>query len=123
MVGIVIDGELAYAKGAGVIAEGSQTAPGADTVYRIGSVTKSFTGLALFAAGPSLALRKTARDGLFARTGDCKLSAVFHYGFEWGVTLACKDQEIDILVPTAPDDATKVARLEPQPRAAANDCK
>lgn len=48
-VGIVIDGELALAKGFGVTSLASKTAPDADTVYRIGSITKSFTGLALLA--------------------------------------------------------------------------
>lgn len=47
--GIVIDGELAYAKGFGVRALDSSAPPDADTVYRIGSITKSFTGLALLA--------------------------------------------------------------------------
>jgi len=46
-VGIVIDGELAYAKGFGVVDPATETVPDADTVYRIGSITKSFTGLAL----------------------------------------------------------------------------
>lgn len=48
-VGIVIDGELAYAKGFGVVRLDAPAAPDADTVYRIGSITKSFTGLALLA--------------------------------------------------------------------------
>lgn len=47
--GIVIDGELAYAKGFGVTDLESKRVPDADTVYRIGSITKSFTGLALLA--------------------------------------------------------------------------
>jgi CubicO group peptidase (beta-lactamase class C family) len=47
--GIVIDGELAYAKGFGVVSLEAKAAPDADTVYRIGSITKSFTGLALLA--------------------------------------------------------------------------
>ena len=46
-IGVVIDGELAYAKGVGVVAIDAKAAPDADTVYRIGSITKSFTGLAL----------------------------------------------------------------------------
>lgn len=45
-IGVVIDGELAYAEGFGVVAPGG-AAPNADTVYRIGSLSKSFTGLAL----------------------------------------------------------------------------
>lgn len=45
--GIVIDGDLAYAKGLGVLDPASKQAPDADTIYRIGSITKSFTGLAL----------------------------------------------------------------------------
>src|SRR5213078_4552886 len=47
IVGVVIDGELAYAKGFGVVDPATKTVPDADTVYRIGSITKSFTGLAL----------------------------------------------------------------------------
>ncbi|HEX7700220.1 MAG TPA: serine hydrolase domain-containing protein, partial [Kofleriaceae bacterium] len=46
-VGVVIDGELVYAKGFGVIDPTTKAVPDADTVYRIGSITKSFTGLAL----------------------------------------------------------------------------
>jgi CubicO group peptidase (beta-lactamase class C family) len=46
-VGVVIDGELAYAKGFGVVDPKTKTVPDADTVYRIGSISKSFTGLAL----------------------------------------------------------------------------
>src|SRR5262249_29871590 len=46
-VGIVIDGELAYAKGFGVVDPATKSVPDADTVYRIGSISKSFTGLAL----------------------------------------------------------------------------
>jgi CubicO group peptidase (beta-lactamase class C family) len=45
--GIVIDGELAYAKGFGTVSLEGKAVPDADTVYRIGSITKSFTGLAL----------------------------------------------------------------------------
>lgn len=46
-IGIVIDGELAYSKGFGIVDPTTKTVPDADTVYRIGSVSKSFTGLAL----------------------------------------------------------------------------
>jgi CubicO group peptidase (beta-lactamase class C family) len=46
--GIVIDGELVHAKGFGVTVPGGKP-PDADTVYRIGSITKSFTGLATLA--------------------------------------------------------------------------
>ena len=43
----MIDGELAYAKGFGVVDPKTKAVPDADTVYRIGSISKSFTGLAL----------------------------------------------------------------------------
>ncbi|HEY1548964.1 MAG TPA: serine hydrolase domain-containing protein [Kofleriaceae bacterium] len=46
-VGVVIDGELAYSKGFGVVDPTTKAVPDADTVYRIGSISKSFTGLAL----------------------------------------------------------------------------
>src|SRR5690242_4240186 len=46
-IGVVIDGELAYVKGFGVVDPASKAVPDADTVYRIGSISKSFTGLAL----------------------------------------------------------------------------
>jgi CubicO group peptidase (beta-lactamase class C family) len=55
-VGIVIDGELAYAKGFGIVDPATKTAPDADTVYRIGSISKSFTGLALLALRDDRAL-------------------------------------------------------------------
>jgi CubicO group peptidase (beta-lactamase class C family) len=48
-VGVVIDGDLAYSKGYGTTTLGKDLVPDADTVYRIGSITKSFTGLALLA--------------------------------------------------------------------------
>jgi CubicO group peptidase (beta-lactamase class C family) len=48
-VGIVIDGELAYGKGFGVVSRESKAVPDIDTVYRIGSITKSFTALGLLA--------------------------------------------------------------------------
>lgn len=48
-IGIVIDGELAYSKGFGVVDPATKAVPDADTVYRIGSISKSFTGLALLA--------------------------------------------------------------------------
>ncbi|HEX5062341.1 MAG TPA: serine hydrolase domain-containing protein [Kofleriaceae bacterium] len=46
-LGIVIDGELAYAKGYGIVNVETKAVPDADTVYRIGSISKSFTALAL----------------------------------------------------------------------------
>src|ERR1041384_6000318 len=45
--GVVTDADLACGKGFGVVAPATQAVPDADTVYRIGSITKSFTGLAL----------------------------------------------------------------------------
>jgi CubicO group peptidase (beta-lactamase class C family) len=46
-IGIVIDGELAHAQGFGVRDLANQAKPDADTVYRIGSITKTFTALAI----------------------------------------------------------------------------
>jgi CubicO group peptidase (beta-lactamase class C family) len=46
VVGVVIDGELAYAKGFGVSNLDKKTKPDEDTVFRIGSISKSFVGLA-----------------------------------------------------------------------------
>lgn len=46
-VGVVIDGELAYTKGFGVADLKTNARPDADTAYRIGSITKSFTALTL----------------------------------------------------------------------------
>ena len=48
-IGVVIDGQLAHAKGFGVRDLASKAPARPDTVYRIGSITKSFTGLALLA--------------------------------------------------------------------------
>jgi len=47
VIGIVIDGELAHAQGFGVRDLATQAKPDADTVYRIGSVTKTFTALTI----------------------------------------------------------------------------
>jgi CubicO group peptidase (beta-lactamase class C family) len=48
-LGVVIDGELAYAKGYGVADVDTKSAPDADTVYRIGSISKSIAALGLLA--------------------------------------------------------------------------
>jgi CubicO group peptidase (beta-lactamase class C family) len=48
-IGVVIDGELAYAKGYGVADVEAKTVPDADTAYRIGSISKSFAALGLLA--------------------------------------------------------------------------
>jgi hypothetical protein len=45
--GIVIDGELAYAKGLGVRDLETKQPVDADTIFRIGSITKTFTGMAI----------------------------------------------------------------------------
>jgi CubicO group peptidase (beta-lactamase class C family) len=47
VVGVVIDGELAFSKGMGVKSLDGKATPDADTIFRIGSITKSFTGLAV----------------------------------------------------------------------------
>jgi CubicO group peptidase (beta-lactamase class C family) len=49
VVGVIIDGELAYAKGFGFADVEKKTKTDADTVFRIGSITKSFTALAALA--------------------------------------------------------------------------
>ncbi len=56
-LGVVIDGDLVWAKGFGVVSPATKTVPDADTVYRIGSITKSFTGLALLSLRDEGALR------------------------------------------------------------------
>jgi len=45
--GVVADGELIYSSGLGVPAIGAREPAGADTVFRIASMTKSFTALAI----------------------------------------------------------------------------
>ena len=45
--GVVLDGELVYAKGFGVADVDDQRPVDADTVFRIGSITKTFTSLAI----------------------------------------------------------------------------
>ena len=45
--GVVRDGELVHAAGAGTIRDGEERPPDADSVYRIASMTKSFTAVAL----------------------------------------------------------------------------
>lgn len=49
VLGVVVDGELVYAKGFGVADLQTKARPDADTVYRIGSITKSFTALTTLA--------------------------------------------------------------------------
>jgi len=49
VLGIVIDGELSYSRGFGVVDLEQPAKPDADTVYRIASITKSFIGLTLLA--------------------------------------------------------------------------
>ena len=41
--GVIVDGELARTRGVGTVKVGAETAPDADTVFRIASMTKSFT--------------------------------------------------------------------------------
>ena len=48
-IGIVIDGELVHTRGVGAVDLETRKAPDADTVFRIGSLTKSFTALSLLA--------------------------------------------------------------------------
>jgi CubicO group peptidase (beta-lactamase class C family) len=48
-LGIVVDGELVYAKGYGVVDVDAKTSPDLDTAYRLGSLTKSFTSLSILA--------------------------------------------------------------------------
>ena len=45
--GVVLDGELIYAKGFGVADLDDKRPVDADTVFRIGSITKTFTSLAI----------------------------------------------------------------------------
>lgn len=47
VLGVIIDGELAYAKGFGVADLETRAPATPDTIYRIGSITKTFTSLAL----------------------------------------------------------------------------
>jgi CubicO group peptidase (beta-lactamase class C family) len=47
VVGAIIDGELAWSRGFGARDLATPSAPDADTVYRIGSITKSVTALAV----------------------------------------------------------------------------
>jgi CubicO group peptidase (beta-lactamase class C family) len=63
-IGVVVDGQLAWAKGYGVASLDKKQPVTPDTVFRIGSITKTFTGLAL------LELRdegKLALDDLVSR--------------------------------------------------------
>ncbi|WP_437971329.1 serine hydrolase domain-containing protein [Sorangium sp. So ce260] len=46
-IGVVIDGELAYSRGFGLSNPATSAAPDADTVYRVGSITKTFTATAV----------------------------------------------------------------------------
>ena len=41
--GVIVDGELVHTRGVGTVKVGAETAPDADTVFRIASMTKSFT--------------------------------------------------------------------------------
>src|SRR5581483_5405684 len=57
-VGVVIDGELAYAKGFGVTDQAKKTPIDADSVFGLASITKPFTALTV------LALRDEGRVSL-----------------------------------------------------------
>jgi CubicO group peptidase (beta-lactamase class C family) len=48
-VGVIVDGVLVHERGFGVVDLEGKKAPDADTVFRIGSLTKSFTALSLLA--------------------------------------------------------------------------
>ena len=47
VLGVIIDGDLAYAKGFGFADLATRAPATADTIYRIGSITKTFTSLAV----------------------------------------------------------------------------
>src|SRR5512140_3361363 len=57
-IGIVVDGELVFTKGFGVRDAATRAAPDADTAFRIASMTKSFTAVAI------LKLRDEGKLGL-----------------------------------------------------------
>ena len=48
-IGVVVDGQLAYANGFGFTDDQTMTRPGVDTQYRIASLTKAFTALSVLA--------------------------------------------------------------------------
>jgi CubicO group peptidase (beta-lactamase class C family) len=56
--GLIADGRLAHSRGLGTLAAGTDRRPDADSVFRIASMTKSFTGAAI------LQLRDAGRLGL-----------------------------------------------------------
>ena len=58
VVGVVVDGELVYSRGSGTTDPAGGKVPDVDTVYRIGSISKSFVGLA------ALSLRDDGALGL-----------------------------------------------------------
>jgi CubicO group peptidase (beta-lactamase class C family) len=70
----------------------------------------------LFAAGPPLAQRKEMRDQFFDRHGACKIVGTLHVGFEWGVALACKKEDVEMFVATPANEPTKIAGLLLSPR-------
>ena len=67
--GVVRDGALSHAGGAGTIRDGEDRRPDADSVYRIASMTKSFTATAI------LLLRDEGRLGLDDPVGDARARA------------------------------------------------
>lgn len=56
-VGLVIDGELVWSKGYGVVDVDTRAVPDAETQYRIGSISKSFSALGILALRDEGALR------------------------------------------------------------------
>jgi CubicO group peptidase (beta-lactamase class C family) len=70
----------------------------------------------LFAAGPPIAQRKSMRDVFFARHGECKIVGTLHVGFEWGMTLACTKEDVEVMVFPPPDAPGKIAGLQLRPR-------
>jgi len=102
VLGAIRDGETAVA-GFGEIADGSNEAPDGDTLMRIGSVTKVFTGTVLAS---------------MVADGTVRLTDPLQHHLDWGVTVPARGQHVIRLIDLATHTSglpREVAR-EPGPK-------
>lgn len=99
---------------------------GVDAPPAFAATAKEFVALAnkwddkraakLFGGPIPLAQRKTMRDAFFARHGECRIAGTLHYGFDWGMTLACKKEDVEVVIAQLPGTPAKVGAVRLQPR-------
>jgi hypothetical protein len=72
------------------------------------------------ARGPiPLAQMKATAAPFHARYGECKIAGSIHLGFDWGLSLACTKEDVEMILSTAPTDPSQIAGITLRPRTGA----